>query len=413
MKLGNLMTIYYRQTRKYRLKGLAIIFLFTVAIVMIHGAVYEQSMSRYNITMVKHLFKERENLYNIKVWVTDMGEATAEGMTVFLENLKRLDGVDISGRFYNRNEIFVELKDNQEFLEYNQEVIADQEIDSFFLDIYYVDRDLASLLGVGELSRAKHGDIIPVLAGYDYKYYLKEGEIYTSMEGIRYEICGVLPEGFRFPPTSLLASDFPCEIMDNKLIALHDGTVDPMHIYVLNGANSIYCVTDGEKKTVDQIKELAKQSLINIEIDTIDELILQYQEDNKESLWITALFTGITVLAAFLAMISLSVIQILLKKQEYGILFANGISRGDGVKLIAMENGIRQMIAFVLGTIITAYRIESAAFTYVFQKIDIFKEMVVWKTFIIVLLLFIGNVSIPAILLGKKKTAELLGGNEL
>lgn len=415
MKFGNLMTIYYRQTRQNRLKGLAIIFLFTIAIVMIHMAVYEQAVSQYNITMVKRIFKERENLYNIRVWVTDMGESTVEGTALFLENLRRLDSVEISGKFYDCNEIFVELQDDEAFLEYNQEIIkgTEQEIYPTFLDMYYVDRDLTSFLGVGELSKAKHGDIIPVLVGYDYKDYLKEGEIYTNMDGIRYEICGVLPEGFCFPPTSLFFSDFPCELMDNKLIALYDDLVDPMHIYILNGSNSIYCVTDGEKETVEQIKELARASFINIEIETIDELITKFKEDNKQTLQTTALFTGITVLAAFLAMISLSVIQIILKKQEYGILFANGISKGDGLKLIALENGIWQIIAFILGTIVAVKKIDAMAFSYADQKIDIFKEVVVWKTFLIVFLLFIVSISIPIVVLGRMKTTELLGGNEI
>lgn len=415
MKFGNLMRIYYCQTRKNHVKGLTMILLFIIAIVMIHMAFYEQVMSQYNITMTKSLFKKRDNLYNIKVWVTDMGEAATEGMASFLDNLKMLDSVEISGRFYNCNEIFVELQDDKAFLDYNQKIMkgTEQEIDSAFLDIYYVDRELTSLLGVSKLSSSKHGDIIPVLVGYKYKDYFKIGEMYTNVDGVRYEICGVLPEGFYFPPASLLASDFPYEVMDNKLIALYDDVVDPIHIYILNGSNSIYCVTNGEEETVEQIKEMARKSFINIEIKTIDEQVAQYKEDNKWTLRTTALFTGITVLAAFLAMISFSVIQIILKKQEYGILFANGISRGEGVKLIALENGIRQIIAFILGTMVAEKRINGMAFTYAIQKTDIFKEMVVWKTFLIVFLLFIGSISIPAVILKKMKITELLGGSEI
>lgn len=415
MKFRNLLTIYYRQTRKYRLKGLTMILLFTIAIVMIHMAFYEQEMSQYNITVTKRLFKEHDNLYNIRVWITDTGEVSAQCMAMFLENLKRLNSVKMSGRFFDCNEVFVELQDDKTFRKYNQEIMKGNayEINPIFLDMYYVDRDLTSLLGVSKLSLAKHGDIIPVLAGYNYRDYLKEGEIYTNLEGIRYEICGVLPEGFCIPPSSLLASEYPCEIMDNKLIALFDERVDPLHAYIFNGANSIYCVTDGEEETIERIKELAKESFIKIKIETVDERIMQYKADNKWTLRTTALFTGITVLAAFLAMISLSVIQIILKKQEYGILFTNGISKGEGAKLIALENGVRQMIAFVLGTIIAARRIETRAFTYIFQKVDIFKEMVVWKTFLFMLLLFVGSISIPIILLRKMNTVELLGGNEL
>ena len=415
MKFGNLMTIYYRQTRKNRLKGLAILLLFTIAIAMIHMAIYEQEICRYNVTVTKNLFEERDNLYNIKIWVTDMGDATVEGMAQFLEQLKRLDGVETSGRFYVCSELFVEMQENTAFLEYNQKLKEEtmQEVNPAFFEMYYIDRSLTYLLGVDELAKGKRGDIIPVLVGYNYRDYFKEGDIYTNLDGVRFQVCGVLPEGFYIPSTMLLNSDSPCEFMDNKMIAVYDEIVDPLHVYILNGANSIYCITDGDEGTVEQIKELAKESFIYIQIDTIDDMITQYEEDNKWTFRTTELFTGITVLAAFLAMISFSIIQIILKKQEYGILFANGVSRGEGMKLIALETGIRQLVAFIMGTIIAARKIESMAMTYAFQKIDIFKEMVVWKTLLIVLILFIGSISIPAIVLGKMKTVELLGGSEL
>ena len=183
MRLSNLMIIYHRQTRKYWVKGIAMLFLFAIAIVMIHMAFYEQSISQYNITVAKQLFKERENLYNIKVWVMDAGDSTVAGVSAFLENLKRLDGVELSGRFYDCYEIFEEIQDDKAFLEYNRGILQEmqQGIEPFFLDMYFVDRDLTELLGVEALSRAKHGERIPVLVGYDYRDYFREGEIYTNL----------------------------------------------------------------------------------------------------------------------------------------------------------------------------------------------------------------------------------------
>lgn len=417
MKIGNLMTIYYRQTRRYRFKGLAIIFLFTIAIVMIHLAIYEREMGRYRITVTKQLLTDRDHLYNIKVWNNiGMESIVEEGMELFLQDLKSLSGVDSSGRFFNCNEVFTELQEDQMFLEYNQRLLEGTKLEgnAFLIDMYYIDRDLTFLFHVKELSQAKHRrEIIPVLVGYNYREYFKEGEKYTNLDGVQFEICGVLPKGFCLPALSLLSSPVPSELMDNKMIALYDDFVNPMHMYTLNATDSIYCVTNGTEETVEQIEKLAKQSFINIKIATIDELIVQYEEDNRWALRTTALFTGITVLAAFLAMISLSVIQILLKKQEYGILFANGISKAEGVKLIALENGMRQLSAFILGTLITYQRIIPTELTYRYQVIFIFKKMVVWKTFFMVCLLFVGSISIPAIVLGKMRVIELLGGDEL
>ena len=69
MKLRNLLVLYTRQTRKHLWKGVMLTVLFTVAIVMMHLAIYQWMKSQYDILQVKQQFPDRDNLYNIKVWL--------------------------------------------------------------------------------------------------------------------------------------------------------------------------------------------------------------------------------------------------------------------------------------------------------------------------------------------------------
>ena len=166
-------------------------------------------------------------------------------------------------------------------------------------------------------------------------------------------------------------------------------------------------------ETVEEIKKLAQKNFIDVDINTIDELITQYKEKNRDSLQTTALFTGMTVVSAFLAIISSSIIQIILRKQEYGILFANGVSRLESIKLIAMENGVRQGIAFLVATLYVLHRVMEYGTSMYSEAVKIFCNMVIARTFLIVFLLWVFSTCIPALFLNRMKTVELLGGNEL
>jgi ABC-type antimicrobial peptide transport system permease subunit len=239
------------------------------------------------------------------------------------------------------------------------------------------------------------------------------GDIYTDDMGCRYQICGILPAGFQFPPNGLFQTELPYENMDDKLVTLYDSRLISSSPYITNASQTIYCLTDGSVETEERIESLAKSCFIYIKMDTIDQKIEQYKQEEKWYLQITALFTGITVLAAFLAMISSSIIQIILKKQEYGILYANGVSKWDGIRLIAIKNVILQGVAFLLATLYVAKKIGKETIYYAPQQLSIFYQFTIWKTLLVVLLLSLISTVIPALVLNRLKLVKLLGGNEL
>lgn len=416
MKLRNLLVLYTRQTRKHLWKGVMLTVLFTVAIVMMHLAIYQWMKSQYDILQVKQQFPDRDNLYNIKVWLYDDGEATNQGLRDFIAGLKGINGVELSGKFYLRRLVFEELMENQDFLSYNANILANTPFQDYpsEVQLLFVDREMTSILDIQELANAKCSNKVPLLVGTKYKDYFQMGDIYTdSNTGCQYQICGVIPDGLRLPSNLLFYSPEAYQATDDILLALYEKQVDPSGIFLSNASNSIYCKTDGNMETVEEIKKLAQKNFIDVDINTIDELITQYKEKNRDSLQTTALFTGMTVVSAFLAIISSSIIQIILRKQEYGILFANGVSRLESIKLIAMENGVRQGIAFLVATLYVLHRVMEYGTSMYSEAVKIFCNMVIARTFLIVFLLWVFSTCIPALFLNRMKTVELLGGNEL
>lgn len=416
MKLRNLLVLYVRQERKHLWKGVMLTVLFAVAIVMMYLGIYQWMKSRYDIIQVRQQFPDRDNLYNIKVWMYDNGEITSQGIREFVAGLKGIEGVELSGKFYLAFTEFTELKDDAQFLSYNANILANTPYQAYpsSVQLLFVDREITSILNIPELAKAKCSNKVPILVGTKYKDYFQMGEVYTdNVTGCQYQICGVIPDGLRLPTSLLFYSPEAYQATDDILLALYEKQVDPSGIFLSNASNSIYCKTDGNMETVEEIKKLAKKNFIDIDISTIDELITQYKERNRDSLQTTALFTGMTVVAAFLAIISSSIIQIILRKQEYGILFANGVSQLESIKLIAMENGVRQGIAFLVATLYTLHRVKGYGIVGNTEGINIFCNMVIIRTFLIVIMLWIFSTWIPSIFLKRMKTVELLGGNEL
>lgn len=416
MKLRNLLVLYARQTRKHLGKCVMLTVLFTVAIVMMHLAIYQWMKSQYDIIQVKQQFPDRDNLYNIKVWLYDGGETTAQGMREFVAGLDGIDGVELSGKFYLRGLEFEELMENERFLAYNANIFADTPFQDAPSEVrlLFMDRGMASILDIPELAKAKCSNKVPILVGANYKDYFQVGEIYTdTFTGCKYQICGMIPDGVRLPADLLFHSSEAYQPTDNILLALYEKQVDPNDIFLTNASNSIYCKTDGNTETVEEIKKLAKKNFIDVTVSSIDELITQYKGENKFALQTTALFTGMTVIAAFLAMVASSIIQIILRKQEYGILFASGVSRWESIKLIAMENGVRQGIAFAAATIYVLYKVEGYGIFKSEEAVNVFCNMVIARTFLVVFLLWVFSTCVPALFLNRMKTVELLGGNEL
>ncbi len=400
--------------RGYRIKSLVLVALFTIAVVMIYLALYEMADTYYDIWTIKSIFSNTKNLYNISVWAPGFGDAFIQGEYEFYSQLESVEGVETSGRFYSDNKQFVELSNNLEFIKYNQSIVDGINMSDYpdAIRCYYLDRGFDKLMNKSQLIQEKKGNWNPVLIGSDYKDFFEEGDIVTDVDNNKYRICGILPEGYCIPPKGIFNSPVPYTELDGAFLVLYDKNMDDtIHSNIFG--SEIYCVTDGTIETEERIEQLADKYFVHIQLSTIDECIQNKKDEDKVSMQTTLLFTGIMVLAASIAMIAESVIQIILKKREYGILYANGVSRWDSVKLIAMENLLRQGAAVGIATAIAWTKISGYTKMGYMNMTDIFLRMVIWRACVIMIILFVLSTAIPVIVLSGLKMVELLGGNEL
>lgn len=415
MKWSNQLVILKKRLWQNKFMGLSLIVMFTIALVLIFAAVQQLQVGNYLIYLTKDFFKGQENVYNIRLADLDLDVITEQNIKKFVGELKQMDEIHISGRFYSMTTIFAELMENEEFIGKNAELLDWQYDDpAIYIDSYFMNKELLPVFGIEYDETACNDTQVPVLLGTGYQGLLEVGDVYTDYQAeCEYKIVGVLPEGFRMPPTLLLNSGELYTDLTNMLLVIDDGKTDPYDLNIMVYTNSVYAVTDGKLQTEDAIWALAEKYNLHMQMDTIEGWIDTYKDENNEYFTYNSLFAGIAVIASFIAMIAASVIQIILNKRMYGIFYANGVSRRDVVSLIAMENGLKQLISFGIAMLITYHQVKQNVLFYPEEYMSIFKTQVIWRVFVVLVLLWICSTAVPSFILSRLKTTELLGGNEL
>lgn len=415
MSVVNLFNIFVKMERRHILKRLSIIILCSISISIIHTAIFQIIKSNYNINVVKSFFPERERLYNINIYVDNITGEYDQYVKEFIRSLSGIEGVEFCGLYYDVNVEFDDLKDSEEFLNYNQKIVSGTEREGYssLINICYIDKSMLSFFELNDLKRPKHDDIYPMLVGYDYKDYFKKGKVYKDSSGIRYQVCGILPKDFKIPAYDLLWSEMPCENLNKSVVTIYDYDEMRMDRFILNACNSIYCETDGRDETEENIKEMANRFLVRMSLNTINDKIEIYKTQERYNNNITLLFAIIVSVSAVVAVLASSIIQIIIKKQEYGILYANGVSYYDIVKIIIIQNVICMTIAFMVATFFSIKSINNNSIFQAVDLVNIFKEMVIAKTLGIVVAILLISIIIPSYILKKMKIIDMLRGSEI
>lgn len=415
MAIYNLSVILIKRIKKNIIIWLALVIVFTIAMVLVQLALYEYEKTNYTIRLTNEMIGNNDNVYNVCLNTPEITEDIAMDMRGFLEELKNVPGVSASGRYIISSLIFDELKDNELLANRNNELFEGTLRADYpsLIDVVYADKELLPLLHMESLDNMETKDTIPTWVGYNYADILSIGNIYTDpLTSCKYEIVGVIKKDLRLPSETLLRS-YLYKDMNNAIFALYDERIEADYYYTYNYGNSMYFETNGTDETLNEIISLAKKHNLHVKIRSIPAYIDEYKQENKEMLMLTFLFTSIAVVSGLMSILSSSIINIVLRKQELGIMLANGFLPGDIKRIIFIENGIKQFPAYFISIFITRAYIIRNTLTDLDDCLRVHQYYVVGKAFIILLILLIISSVIPIILLNRIKPAELMGGNEL
>ncbi len=412
MKIKELFYLYRKQNKGSWLRFFAFVLMFVISIVVVQVAIIEIEWYYCEINFVESIMPERDHLYNIRLNTPELNDDVFFALEEYTNELKETEGVIAAGRYYQTNIIFEELMENQQFLEM-QRTLHEGTLQADYprtVDIVYMDEELLPMFSMDEFQVEKATDASPVWVGTAYKEYLKVGQCFTDyLSKKNYKVVGVLPENYKLPSTSLFHSELYID-MNKAIFALHDESFEKD---ILHCTDNIFCYCDGSKESLERIDRLAENKNLRIVISSITEMIEKTKEESKQGKELMLLFTVVIVFSAFFAVVISSVIRILLYKQEYGILYANGVSYKDTVKLFAIDYGIKWIVSFVIAFFVTHIYLKKTSIFGLEYMLELFYTQGLWKSAFFVVIVFMISIFAPMYLLRKLNVADLLGGNEL
>ena len=252
-------------------------------------------------------------------------------------------------------------------------------------------------------------DMNVLYLGYQYKDKIPVGTVFSDETG-DYVVAGILDRGCTIPDESLhLLSKFSVSSaysLDYAVINVlfQDSDVGITYFSVEDG----YTFEDA----ADALQQLAKEKNISLTVSSIDAKLTTVEQSLKpiNQYMVQILFViGITLCIVFTCF---QTVAIILRKSEYGILYANGATTRDLVDIIIIENVIKFLISIIiiiplLLLIAKHFFVISYADSHVIQSIIL--KSISWRVLIIGFLVVIVSAIIPVHTIKKYAPVELIG----
>ncbi len=231
-----------------------------------------------------------------------------------------------------------------------------------------VEKDVLSL-GNHKLSEKQQeivdnhsGDYAPIFLGSSYKGKVKEGTLLgfdPHMETAEFYVAGFLEKDAAWPHDQGLFGHSFGELDGYNL---NEGALlvtDDLTPYCSLGGYMVYCVT--KEGCYEQAKtgvmRFAMENNLNIKVSNYGEEIAQ-EKAKSNIMDDDTLVAAVTL--TILAVISISassIIYCLVNKVQYGIMLANGLTRGNIIWIITMQNAITIIVAGVAAWFIRQHEI--------------------------------------------------------
>ena len=347
-------------------------------------------------------------------------EETAEFVDVlaqYKDYIARLPGVQSVGQFDATGMYFSELKSSKEYRSVNEEIVkggryADH---TDITQLLRVDENLLSLMkgGISEYPETSTGNL-PIYASAVFQDVLTTGTLLTDEQTNEvYEVAGYFEKGSKWVDENDLIR-FPLDSLDGRFIAPWSDESKKDLMTQLSTLHNTYVLIKNDADVEflkQQIHDYSLQHGFEASAVTLKE---EYKEYSDE----TAVFTRRHIsLAVFLSAMAISSIiavfttNALLKRRQYGIFIANGLTLKDVVSCIATEISMIIFCSMVIAWL-------TKLMEFLMGK-DIFRDilLIAHIQFTLPICLAIGVLlviiatTIPAIKIFQYQPCELIGGN--
>ncbi|MBR5713094.1 MAG: ABC transporter permease [Lachnospiraceae bacterium] len=276
----------------------------------------------------------------------DADEKTAE----FLKELGKLSEVKSCGALFSAMASPEGLLENEKLKQVNLNS-GDEALAKFpgSVKAVYADRALLEYCGIScgtEYQQAIDRGEIPVLVGAAYRNCFEQGGTFTHSDRT-YRVVGFLNNGVKvFGDNGLLLSHAGYIATDYRLVMPR-----PEYVMAECYLHSIYCIPKDGVSTQDCI------SAVKLAADRLDMKVMAGSAEDKINGWSKSEdegkreMTGLAVLmvcVSIVSQITIGLVIVLLRKKEFGVLIANGVSQREIAFSTILATTVRGVLAFLV-----------------------------------------------------------------
>lgn len=406
-------------------------FLFTIiilvtAMVMMNLTILQVDSIYYTKLIIQDAFNENlSDLYYIKA-----SEDLENDYINFIQEVIREDNIDAYGFYKYAYNTFEELKSNAEYLE----LIAEKNVSEGNMaeegsaEVLYMDASLIPICNIydTEGDRIKSDDMdgyIPIYIGYNYKDIIPVGTILTGKKmvnvdnkftyvEIQYKVKGVLRENSKW------LENINIEVMSNSISL--DNLFVTFQEFDITGSMGrlLYTVKDDSYagNMLDAVFDAAGNNGLLVKAWSVENEINYNVKDDMESIKVYIVLAVFITLISVLATSSISSVSVLLRKKDYGIMYANGLRKADVRKIVLVENIIKILISFIMTQCYILYELfmtyggrnQLGLETQLYLQ---FRMTIYQMLGIAVVILAVASI-VPLCIVNRLKVTELIGGND-
>ena len=416
--MGPILKLALKELKKKKFFALL---MFLVSLIAMHTAITSitnaASAAYQQKIFVHSLGYDMEEILHLDYHATEETPAFADVLAGYRDYIAKLPGVDAVGQFDLTGMYFSELKASDAYTQINAEVVAGGKYENHpgITQLLSVDEEILSFVtgGISEYGKTASGNL-PIYASEIFKNILPIGTLLTDdRTGEMYEVAGHFEKGSQWVEEDDLIR-FPMVSMDGWLIAPFSDESKRDIMTQLSCLHNTYVLLTEDADAAYLKQEITDYSLRHGFEATACTLAEEYEEYRLET---KAFTTRQIALAVFISLMSVSSIiavfttNTLLKRKQYGVLIANGLTLTYIAVCIAAE-----ITVIVFSGTLLAWVIKLAEFI---RSTDLFRQVLmtahIQYTLPVCLLaavvLVVFATLIPAIKVFQYQPSQLIGGN--
>lgn len=416
--MGAILKLALKEIKKKKLYALLMFIVCLLAMYMILTSVTNATSAAYQQKAFENsLGYEMENILHLDYRRTEENNTFANVLTRHRDYIVGLPGVEAVGQFDATGMFFSELRVMNSYLEINSEIISDGKYAEHpeVSQLLSVDEELLPLVkgGISEYAETINGNL-PIYASEVFKDILPVGTFLTDERtGDVYEVAGYFAKGSQWADENDLIR-FPMVSIDGWFIAPFSAESESDIMTQLSCLHNTYVLIADDADT-----EYLKQAIYDYSLQqgfeaVANTLAEEYEIYGSETKPFITKQVGLAVFISAMAISSIIAVfttNALLKRKQYGVLIANGLTLKDVVMCI-----ITEITGIIFFSILIAWSVKLMEFK---TGTDLFRDVLLTAhiQFTLPVCFAIGVLSaviaaiIPAIKVFKYQPCELIGGN--